>query len=178
MDETEFWELVDSSREAAAGDPEDQSDLLVERLVRMDPDSVLDFARHFEARFNRAYRWDLWGAAWVLLDGASDDAFDAFRCWLIGQGREVFEGALHEPDDLAELLPDFDEERDGDCEDLGFVADEAYEQLTGTVLPDLGLPSRPDEPEGEPLDFENAAVLADRFRKLTGRFGTPPGPAA
>ena len=104
MDETEFWELVDSTREAAEGDPEEQADLLVERLPQLDPDAVLDFARHFESRYNRAYRWDLWGAAWVLLGGASDDAFDAFRCWLIGQGREVFEGALHDPDSLADLL--------------------------------------------------------------------------
>lgn len=92
MDETEFWEIIDSTREAAEGDPEDHADLLVERLTQLDPDSVLDFARHFEARYNRAYHWDLWGAATVLLGGASDDAFDYFRCWLIGQGREVFEG--------------------------------------------------------------------------------------
>ncbi|MFH8367362.1 DUF4240 domain-containing protein [Streptomyces sp. NPDC018031] len=170
MDETEFWELIDSARAAAEGDPEDQSDVLVERLARLDPDAVLDFARHFEARFNRAYRWDLWGAAWVLLDGAGDDAFDAFRCWLIGQGREVFEGALHEPDDLADLLAEFDEEEDGDCEDLGFVADEAYEQLTGVALPELGLPSRADEPEGTPVDFEDDTALADRYPKLWSRF--------
>lgn len=92
MDETEFWELIDSTRQAAGGDPEEQADLLVERLLALDPERVLDFARHFEARYNRAYRWDLWGAAWLLLDGCSDDAFDFFRCWLIGQGREVFEG--------------------------------------------------------------------------------------
>ncbi len=107
--------------------------------MRLDPEAVLDFARHFEARYQRAYRWDLWGAAWVLLDGCSDDAFDFFRCWLIGQGREVFEGALHDPDALADLLDDFDEEIDGDGEDLGYAADEAYEQLTGLVMPDLGL---------------------------------------
>ncbi|GAA3305956.1 DUF4240 domain-containing protein [Streptomyces cinereospinus] len=135
MDETEFWELVDTTREAAEGDPEEQADLLVERLLRLDPEAVLDFARHFEARYGRAYTWDLWGAAWVLLDGASDDAFDFFRCWLIGQGREVYEGAVHDPDSLAELLDDFDEEVDGDGEELGYAADEAYEQLTGTVAP-------------------------------------------
>ncbi|WP_112470813.1 DUF4240 domain-containing protein [Streptomyces triticisoli] len=170
MDETDFWELVDGSREAAEGDPGEQADLLVERLLGCEPEVVLDFARHFEARYNRAYRWDLWGAAWVLLDGASDDAFDFFRCWLIGQGREVFEGALHDPDSLADLLDDFDEEIDGDGEELGYAADEAYEQLTGTVAPDLGIAPAPAEPEGTPFDFENDRVLAQRYPKLWGRF--------
>ncbi|MEU9758562.1 DUF4240 domain-containing protein [Streptomyces sp. NPDC047985] len=170
MDETEFWEIIDSTREDAEGDPEDQADLIVERLVRLDPEAVLDFARHFEARYNRAYRWDLWGAAAVLLGGAGDDAFDFFRCWLIGQGREVFEGALHDPDALADLLDDFDEEIDGDGEDLGYAADEAYEQLTGVVDPDLGLPPQPAEPEGVPLAIEDEATLAGHFPTLWARF--------
>ncbi|GGZ09993.1 DUF4240 domain-containing protein [Streptomyces poonensis] len=170
MDETEFWELVDSTREASGGDPEEHADLLVERLVQLDPDAVLDFARHFESRYNRAYTWELWGAAAVLLDGASDDAFDFFRCWLIGQGREVFEHAVHDPDSLADLLDDFDEEFDGDGEELGYAADEAYEQLTGTVAPDLGIPSAPPEPQGTALDFEDDSVLAERYPKLWERF--------
>ncbi|WP_369242932.1 DUF4240 domain-containing protein [Streptomyces sp. R21] len=170
MDETEFWELVDTTREGAEGDPEEHADLLIERLTRLDPDSVLDFARHFESRYNRAYRWDLWGAAWVLLDGASDDAFDFFRCWLIGQGREVFEGALHDPDSLADLLDDFDEDLDGDGEELGYAADEAYEQLTGVVAPDLGIPPAAPEPEGTPVDFENESALMERYPKLWERF--------
>ncbi|MFI8187854.1 DUF4240 domain-containing protein [Streptomyces sp. NPDC085946] len=170
MDETEFWELVDDTREAAEGDPEEQADLLVARLLEKDPESVLDFARHFEVRYNRAYRWDLWGAAWVLLDGASDDAFDFFRCWLIGQGREVFEGALHDPDALADLLEEFDEEIDGDGEELGYAADEAYEQLTGTVAPDLDVAPAPAEPEGTPLDLEDERQLAERYPRLWERF--------
>ncbi|NEC92543.1 DUF4240 domain-containing protein [Streptomyces sp. SID12501] len=171
MDETEFWKLVDATREAAEGDPEDQADLLVEQLLQLDPDSVLDFARHFEARYNRAYRWDLWGAARVLLDGADDDAFDFFRCWLIGQGREVFEGALHgDPDSLADLLDDFDPEIDGDGEELGYAADEAYEQLTGTVAPDLGIPPASAEPEGTPIALADEGALADRYPKLWQRF--------
>ncbi|MGR6969998.1 DUF4240 domain-containing protein [Streptomyces cynarae] len=170
MDEMEFWELVDASREAAQGDPEEQADVLVERLLQLDPESVVDFARHFESRFNRSYRWDLWGAAWVLLDGASDDAFDSFRCWLIGQGRHIFEGALHDPDSLAGLLEEFDEEIDGDGEELGYAADEAYEQLTGTETPDLGIPPTPAEPEGTPFDLENESVLAERYPRLWDRF--------
>ncbi|MFJ3668313.1 DUF4240 domain-containing protein [Streptomyces sp. NPDC090106] len=170
MDETEFWELVDATREAAESDPEEQADLLVDRLLGLDPEMVLDFARHFEARYNRAYTWELWGAATVLLDGASDDAFDFFRCWLIGQGREVYEGAVHAPDSLAELLGDFDEEIDGDGEELGYAADEAYEELTGAVAPDLGIPPAPPEPEGVPVDFEDERALAERYPQLWERF--------
>ncbi|WP_345597097.1 DUF4240 domain-containing protein [Streptomyces marokkonensis] len=171
MDETEFWELIDAARQGADGDPEDQADLLVERLLGLDPDLVLDFARHFEARYNRACTWDLWGAASVLLGGASDDAFDYFRCWLIGQGREVYESGVHEPDSLAELLDDFDEELDGDGEELGYAADEAYEQLTGAVAPDLGIAPAPAEPLGTPLDLENDRAVAERFPRLWERFG-------
>ncbi|MEU9119235.1 DUF4240 domain-containing protein [Streptomyces sp. NPDC048506] len=170
MDETEFWELIDASREVAEGDPEEQADALVERLLALDPDVVVDFARHFESRYNRAYSWDLWAAASVLLGGASDDAFDYFRCWLIGQGREVFEGALHDPDQLAELLDDFDESVDGDAEDLGYAADEAYEQMTGGVMPDLGLPPPPREPFGTYVDFDDAQGMAERFPTLCDRF--------
>ncbi|MGW7024323.1 DUF4240 domain-containing protein [Streptomyces decoyicus] len=170
MDETEFWELIDGSREAAEGDPEEQADALVERLLGLDPDAVVDFARHFEARYNRAYSWELWAAASVMLGGASDDAFDYFRCWLIAQGREVFEGALHDPDQLAELLDDFDEAVDGDAEELGYAADEAYEQLTGGVMPDLGLPPAPREPLGTYLDFDDSQALTERFPTLWDRF--------
>lgn len=170
MDETEFWELVDGTREAAEGDPEDQADLLIDRLLQRDPDAVTDFARHFEARYSRAYTWDLWAASAIMLGGASDDAFDAFRCWLIGQGREVFEGALHDPDNLADLLDDFDEETDGEAEELGYAAYEAYEQLTGAEIPDLGLPPQPREPLGTVIDFEDDDALAERFPRLWEQF--------
>ncbi|MFE7133521.1 DUF4240 domain-containing protein [Streptomyces sp. NPDC057638] len=173
MDETEFWEIVDSTRTAADGDPDDHADLLVDRLMGLDPDSVLDFARHFEARFNRAWTWDLWAAATILLGAADEEAFDAFRCWLIGQGREVFEGGVHEPDALAELLEEFDEEIDGDGEELGYAADEAYERLTGTIAPDLGIPPASAEPLGPSLDLADEEALARRLPRLWDRFGSP-----
>ncbi|WP_181768874.1 DUF4240 domain-containing protein [Streptomyces albidus (ex Kaewkla and Franco 2022)] len=170
MDETEFWALIDSTREDAEGDPEEQAELLIERLTRLDPEAVMFFARHFESRYSRANQWDLWAAAWILLDGVSDDAFDAFRCWLIGQGREVFETAAHDADSLADVLEGFDEELDGDAEDLGYAADEAYEQLTGIVMPDLGLPEPPEDPSGVSLNLEDDTALAERLPKLWDRF--------
>lgn len=170
MDETDFWQIIDETRDASDGDPDEQADLLVEVLVQLTPDDVIDFARLFEARFQRAYRHDLWAAAHLLLDGASEDTFDYFRCWLIGQGREVFEGALAEPDDLADLLPEFDEEEDGEAEDLGYAADEAYERLTGLPLPEVG-GRPPARPSGAPLDFDDPDAMAKRFPRLWERYG-------
>lgn len=170
MDETEFWEIIDRTREAADGDPEEHADLLTDRLAQLDPESVVDFARHFENRFNRANQWDLWAAAYLMLGGAGEEAFDSFRCWLIGQGRHVFEGALDTPDDLARLVRRFDDDTDGDGEDLGFAADEAYERLTGGQLPDLGIPEPAPEPEGDFVDLEDDQLLAERFPRLWARF--------
>ncbi|MDT0344647.1 DUF4240 domain-containing protein [Streptomyces litchfieldiae] len=177
LDEGAFWEIVDRAREAAGGDPDAQAELLVDRLAGLDPQAVTDFARHFESRFNRAYRWDVWGAAWVLLGGAGDDTFENFRCWLIGQGRAVFEGTLHDPDALADLLPaDFDARTDGEAEELGYAAYEAYEILTGDQLPALGLPEPPPEPEGAAPDFENDAALAAAWPRLWARFRASDAP--
>lgn len=170
MYETDFWQIIDETRDAADGDPDEQAERLVERLAQLTPDDVIDFARLFEARFQRAYRTDLWGAAYLLLDGASEDTFDFFRCWLIAQGREVFEGALYDPDDLTDLVPDFDDEEDGEAEDIGYAADEAHEVLTGMPLPDLGV-RQPAAPEGEPLDFDDPSAMAKRFPKLWERYG-------
>ncbi|GJF34650.1 hypothetical protein KNE206_73500 [Kitasatospora sp. NE20-6] len=170
MYETDFWQLIDETRATADGDPDEQADAMVDRLVQLTPDDVVDFARLFEARFQRAFTTELWGAAHLLLGGASEEDFDFFRCWLIGQGREVYEHAVHHPDELADLLPDFDEEEDGDAEDLGYAADEAHEQLTGTPLPDLDLPPQ-DGPEGPPLDFGDDDVMAKYLPRLWERFG-------
>src|SRR5438309_1466306 len=41
---------------------------------------------------------------------------------------------------------------------LGYAADEAYEQLTGTVAPDLGIAPAPAEPEGAPLDLDRKST--------------------
>ena len=114
MDETEFWQLVDSTRETAEGDPEEQADLLVERLVQLDPESVLDFARHFESRYNRAYRWDLWGAAWVLLDGASIRSCITFAVQADGAEISTVEG-LARDGEMHPLQDEFSDKQGLQC---------------------------------------------------------------
>ena len=103
-------------------------------------------------------------------DGAADeDAFAAFRCWLIAQGRELFESALQEADELADLMAGFDPDADGDGEDLGYAADEAYERLTGGELPTSASRPRPAS-EGTAFDIDDPDSPG-ALPPAVGRFG-------
>ena len=59
-------------------------------LTGLTPQDVVSFELAFGHEVQRAYTWDLWGAAYVVHGGASDDGFVYFRHWLISKGRRVF----------------------------------------------------------------------------------------
>lgn len=166
MTESEFWQLIEKTRTDAGGDSTDaaaaQAELLVEELSDLEPDDIRDFDRFWARRHAEAFRWDLWGAAWLINGGCSDDGFDAFRDWLIGRGRRIYEAALASPDTLADVA-------DGpvECEDLGFAALQAYEDVTGEELPPSGV-RVPPEPAGTQWKEEELPQL---FPKLVARFG-------
>src|SRR5437868_5917368 len=80
-----------------------------------------------------SYRSDLWGAAYIMRDGCSDDGFDYFRGWLIAQGEAVFAEALRNPESLAMVQRSDDEE--AECEFLLYAALEAYEARTSKEMP-------------------------------------------
>ena len=75
-----------------------------------------------------AYKYGLWTAASVMLDGCSDDGFIDFRGWLIAQGKNVYFAALEDPDSLADV-PFYG---GGYFEALTYIGDSVYEKLTGT----------------------------------------------
>lgn len=168
MHESDFWHLIDSTRLAALGDPDEQADLLVEQLAERSPDDVVEFARHVESRLVGAYTWDVCAAATLLLGEVDAVDFEAFRGWLIGQGQVVYENAVDDADSLTDLLRNFDEEVDGDGSELQFAADDSYLRLTGEELPDLGLDISEEtlRLSGVPLDLTDPQALADRLPRL------------
>jgi hypothetical protein len=122
LEKKEFWSLIEKSRES------DQADWLIEELVKKGLEEVLDFECLFQGFMNASYQSRLWGAAFVLMGGCSDDAFDYFRGWLIGQGEEVFNKVLKDPQYLAEYITEdnLDDEGYPLNEDLLSVGFEAY----------------------------------------------------
>jgi len=121
------------------------------------------FARDEETLIRTSYRWDLWGAAFVINGGCSDDGFDYFRGWLMLQGRDVWEAAMRDPESLAGVSL----EGDAECEVALYAASKAYERVAGGSLPTTG-DHRPTAPAGTAW---READLGTLYPKLWGRFG-------
>lgn len=98
-----FWTIVEKSKAAAGVDLNRRPAALELILVSLSLDAIQAFQKQYEQQLLKANRWDLWGAAYVMNGGCSDDGFRYFRDWLISEGRQLFESALAAPDSLAAL---------------------------------------------------------------------------
>jgi Protein of unknown function (DUF4240) len=164
--EAGFWQLIGDTRAAADNDTGRQSELLEERLSQLPPSEIVEFQRIRHRLDEQAYTWDLWGSAYVIEDGCSDDCFRDFRAYLISLGREPYEAALRDPDLLAPVVQDAEE---GDWENADSVAPDAYESAADEDIPvdDSDLSG---EPRGEPWDDEQVEMLVERYPALAARF--------
>jgi hypothetical protein len=158
MNIDEFWAVIEPGKDGEA--PEEG---LRERLAVLAPADLIDFQRHFDQLFGRAYRWDLWGAAYLIEGGCSDDGFTDFRYALISKGRAAYDDALRDPDTLVNV--------DIVSNELfGYVAREVYESKTSDAFPRLPRTSPPD-PVGDDWDFEDHDECRRRLPNLSTRFG-------
>ncbi len=135
MNSEQFWHILQT-----AYVPEDQGtlqdwfDSLRKELLQLPPEEIVEFGRHYDALVGAAYKTDLWGAAYVINGGCSDDGFHEFRSWLVGMGRDVYEKALADPDSLADVL-----HGQWPCHAaLDAAAPRAWEEKTGRTPVDYG----------------------------------------
>jgi hypothetical protein len=178
MTDDRFWALIAGTTVHEA-DPARQLDALRQALRGLTPSEIEAFEHAFQRAQRRAYTWDLWGAAYVLHGGASDDGFEYFQRWLISRGRKVFDAAAAEPDSLAEMLAP-DAEEPCEFEEFAYVASEVWGEQTGIDpwadpegrFPYTGAPPAPS-PSGAPF-AEDEEHLAKRYPRLWKRFGASP----
>ena len=97
MDRDDFWRHIEAARSRNPGAYELGLRNQLEALSIAD---IVGFREHFDRLFDAAYRWDLWGAAYLIEGGCSDDGFTDFRYGLIALGQRTFEAALAKPDSL------------------------------------------------------------------------------
>ncbi len=163
-----YWALIDQARARAAdADADAVAAALTGLLTEAGVDAVRDADHAYRSLAATAYGWPLWGAAYVINGGCSDDGFEYFLGWLIGQGRDVFERAVAEPDSLAEVVTGDDMDQVF-SEDMQAAATTAAFALTGgwsTGATKVPLP----ELDGG-WDFDDSGEMAARYPRLAAIF--------
>jgi hypothetical protein len=160
MDAEEFWGIIgpgdatscDEVVSAAKG-----------RLEAMTAEEVEGFCWTIHDVLRSMYTWDLWGVAYILKGGCSDDGFEYFRAWLIARGRDFVAQAVADPEGLGVAIdPGPGNYAYGyQCEALLYVGMLTYREKTG-ALPDISAPL-PPEPVGQRWQEEDLAI---RFPRL------------
>ena len=163
MNIDDFWEVIDNAYREAPSDSGARERVLARLLEQLPTEALSLFAEHFDASMDTAYTWPLWGAAYVIGGGCSDDAFADFRGSLISRGRAAFEQAISAPDSLAEINLD---ETEWFHEGFGYLPTQALKKRLGTVR--IGSKPSPTEPSGAPWSDEDLPTL---FPRLSARYG-------
>jgi hypothetical protein len=174
MPAEKFWSIMERVAESDQ-DPDAQLRALRTALHELPLEDIISFEVAFRRYLNMAYTWELWGAAYVIHGGCSDDGFEYFRRWLISRGRDVYEDALADPDSLARL------NGSGwvwEFEEIYYVPVQVFKEKGGGKgdvrdysEPEAGLAG--PEPSGQPF-VEDEEHLARRYPKLWRRFGAEP----
>lgn len=155
MNDSEFWKIIQSTQ---ADSHDAQLQNLRTALSKLSEEELIAFDAAYRAQIRRAYSWDLWAGAFILLGGCSDDGFDYFRDWLIAQGEAAFEASLDDP----EALIDIPIQEDAEFEAFRYVMGAVFEERFGRALP-IGSDPEPLEPEGDPWDEDE---LPQKLPKL------------
>lgn len=158
----QFWEIISKAKSLSNNDIYLRPESLKQVLNTLSPVDIESFNVEYRQKLVETYRWDLWGAAYLINGGCSDDGFDYFRDFLISEGEQIYKQALENPDSLAEL----EYEDEIELEDFRYAIDDAYTEKTGASLPQPNL-QQPDNPTGESWDEDELPQL---FPKLAGKF--------
>jgi hypothetical protein len=167
MTKDEFWALIDSARDEK-GDTFETAENLREALEKRPLADVIAFMATLGQLLEESYTLGLRGATTLAHGGCSDDQFEAFRGWLLAQGRAVFEKVLADPDSLVEVLPEADK---AESEQMLYVGALAHEAATGEFPEGPTFTAAPSQAD---FDLEDRAELERRYPRLWAKFSSAP----
>ena len=141
MNEDAFWALIDELSRRP-DDRDERLEWLRAELLRRPAAESVEFQVRLEDACEVAGTRAMWRAADRIESGAStDDGFHYFTLWLVGQGRKVYDSVVADPDALADVpgiralvgrhRNEWDDDEWPEWEWLDYVAQDAYDELTG-----------------------------------------------
>ncbi|MER7706708.1 DUF4240 domain-containing protein [Kitasatospora sp. NPDC097605] len=141
MDDENFWALMDELSSRPGGRHE-RLEWLRGKLRDGTAAEAVEFQARLEAACAAVATDPLWRAVRRIEGGlCSDDGFDYFALWLVAQGRRTYQAVLSDPDALADVaevralsgrhLREWHDDEWPEWEELDYVAQEAFAELTG-----------------------------------------------
>jgi hypothetical protein len=155
-----FWAILEEARNGTSGSASPK--VLANVLMRLSDAEVSGFGHMFYEKLCALNFWRLWAAGYVIAGGMGDDSFHYFRSWIIGRGKELFEIALKDPDEMGSWIDD----REVDNELLEYVTVEIMEQRLGSDPRDLSDCNPDATPNGEPFDEDTVADICPKLALL------------
>ena len=177
LDKERFWNIVEQSRIDSGGEQDAQVAALTAILATLSVGEIEQFDARFREAMAEAYRWDLWAAAYLIQGGCSDDGFEYFCDWLISLGKHRFEAALRNPDSLAEVIEDEDDEEGREFEAFAAAVIHVWANKTGKDILEMPRPAvqwprgLAGGPAGEPWQEQGDEYFVRVLPKLKARFG-------
>ncbi|WP_313581381.1 DUF4240 domain-containing protein [Chishuiella sp.] len=114
LEEDFFWQIIEDSLEQA-NNLQEQKYTLAKELNNLVADDIVGFQLRLENYLFSLHNPEIWCAACIMNDDTDPKHFYYFKNWIVSQGRELYERAIANPDELAYY---FDE---------GFNDDDLYE---------------------------------------------------
>lgn len=133
LDETIFWNIVDSSLNSTK-DQVSQEKFLIKEIEKLTPKQMIGFRLRTDKLLFDTYNSEMWCAGYIMNGGCSDDGFEYFRNWIISRGNDTFYKAKENPDSL---ISEFVEGQVYyEFESFWYVALTAFKNKTGKELYD------------------------------------------
>jgi len=141
--ETDFWELIEQSQNKDIS----QADFLVNKLSNYSETDIIQFERILRQKLLDLWHENIIAVCKIMLGYISDDTFLYFRCALILEGKNVFEIALQNSDNLVNKIKIqvFIEN-----ESLLYVSTQAFINKTGKIEEDETFPRY----QNQDLDYD------------------------
>ncbi|MET0393706.1 MAG: DUF4240 domain-containing protein [Chitinophagaceae bacterium] len=133
LEEKTYWDIVDRSLKYR-DDQDRQEQFLIAEIGKLTPRQMIGFRLRTDKLLYDTHTSAMWCAGYIMNGGCSDDGFEYFRNWVISRGKQVYDRAMVNPDNLvSEANEDLDVY---EFETFWYVANEAFRQKTGKDLYD------------------------------------------
>ncbi|WP_198033425.1 DUF4240 domain-containing protein [Flavobacterium commune] len=123
-----FWTIIGHAVKESKGNDDLKEQILISELKKLSLVEIKNFEFAFRKCIIDADEFKIMAAMKIIEGYVSDDSYLYFRCWLIGQGKTIFQETLKNPDYLTNVV---NQDKIHEFEGLMYVATKAYEIKSG-----------------------------------------------